>query len=143
MVSLNLRLIGARIFGFRGFCQALIHVEPQSSQVTREGFQDFECRGAGRDSPELPKPVCQVAPGPGEGLLDRGRDRFGDVAPLKADLLAQEVTRPRLCPDLAGEALELGRAPDTRGQVEGVSLFDRPPLPFRAVRSATRPVAQD
>ena len=51
---------------------------------------------------------------------------------MKADLLAQEVTSPRFCPDLAGQSLELSRARDKRGQIEAEGLFDRPPSPFRA-----------
>src|SRR4051812_4108264 len=103
---------------------------PQGPQVTREGFQEFGSGRAGRHPPELSKPAGQVAPKAREVLFDRGRDGLGDVAPVKANLLAQKVTRPGLCPDLAGEALELGRARDKRGQVEAEGLFDRSPLPF-------------
>src|SRR3954454_1568395 len=109
MVGSTSGLIGVQNFYFRRLCQALIHVEPQSPQVTGEGLQEFGSSRAGRHSPEPPKPVSQVAPGPGEVLLNGRRDRLGDVAPVQADLLSQEVARPRLCSDLAGEALELGR----------------------------------
>ena len=132
MVGPALGLIGVQIFCFRRFCQPLIHIEPQGPQVAREGLEEFDGRRARRHSPELAKPLGQAAPGPGQVLLDRGRDRLGDVAPVKADLLAQEMTRPRLRPDLAGQALELGRARDKRGQVEAEGLFDRAPSPFRA-----------
>src|SRR3954447_21461887 len=143
MVSLNLRLIGARIFCFRRFCQALIHVEPQAPQTVRESLPELGTCRARRHTPELSKPVRQVAPGSGQVLLDGRRDRFGDVAALQADLLAQEMTRPRLCPDLAGQALELGRARDKRGQVEAEGLFDRSPLPFPGVALAVGAVAAD
>src|SRR4051812_3655869 len=103
MVSLTLRLIGARIFCFRRFCQALIHIAPQRPKIASEGLQTFGSGRTGRHSSELPKPVCQVAPGTGQVLLDRGRDGLGDVAPVQADLLAQEMTRPRLGPDFASE----------------------------------------
>ena len=62
---------------------------------------------------------------------------------MKADLLAQEMTSPRLGPDLAGEALELGRACDKGGQVEAEGLFDRPPLAFPGVALAIGAVAAD
>src|SRR4051794_12364923 len=53
------------------------------------------------------------------------------------------MTRPCLCPDVAGQALELGRARDKRGQVEAEGLFDRAPLPFPGVALAIGAVAPD
>src|SRR5215207_9691626 len=53
------------------------------------------------------------------------------------------MTRPCLCPDLAGQALELGRPRDKRGQVEAEGLFDRTPLPFPSVALAVGAVAAD
>src|SRR3954447_22521936 len=112
MVSLTLRLTGARIFCFRRFCQALIHIAPQSPQIAREGLQKFGSGRTGRHSPELAKPVGQLAPGPGQALPERCRDRLGDVAAMKADLLAQEVACPRFRLDLARQSLELSGARD-------------------------------
>ena len=86
---------------------------------------------------------ARVAPGSGQALPERRRDRLGDVAPMKADLLAQKVARPCFCPDLAGEALELGRPRDKRGQVEAEGLFDRAPLPFPGVALAVGAIAAD
>src|SRR4051812_38184784 len=143
MVSLTLRLIGARIYCFRRFCQPLIHIAPQSPQIAREGLQKFGSGRTGRHSSELSEPLREIAPGTRQVLLDRGRDRLGDVTSVQADLLAQEMTRPRLGPDLASQALELGCARDKRGQVEAEGLFDRAPLPFPGVAFAVGAVAAD
>src|SRR4051812_10199505 len=124
MVSLTLRLIGARIFCFRRFCQALIHIAPQSPQIARKDLQKFGSGRTGRHSPELTKPLREIAPGAGQVLLDCGRDRLGDVASVQADLLAQEMTRPCPGPALAGQALERGRARDKLSEVKAEGLFD-------------------
>ena len=62
---------------------------------------------------------------------------------MKADLLPQKVASSGLRPDLAGEALELGRPRDKRGQVEAEGLFDRTPLPPSGVALAIGAVAPD
>src|SRR3954469_20865292 len=99
MVSLTLRLIGARISCFRRFRQPLIHIEAQGPQIARESLQKLGSSRARRHAPKLAKAAGQIAPRSRQALLKCNREGFSDVAPMKADLLPQKVASSCFCPD--------------------------------------------